>query len=133
MKSRISPRRRQRGMSFWSLLYLLFTLGFYVLLGMKILPLYLNQMKIAEVVRNVAQQAKADDGQIDAHAIQLSLEKRWDIEDIDTLDYHDVQVATRPRGRVLAYNYDAVVNLFYNINVSIHFQDEVLIPGTAGG
>ena len=125
----------QRGMTFWSLLYVLGTLGFIVVVAMKMIPIYLNQMKVDDVVKNVVKEARVDSGggQLNFPDIQRALEKRWDIENINYIDWHDVRPVNTKNGRVLSYDYEARELLFYNIYIVVHFADQVRLPGGVGG
>ncbi len=122
---------RQRGMSFWSLLFVLGVFGFAILVAMKLIPIYLNQMKVTKVVRAVAQEMRGAGGEIDPNDLRRSLEKRWDIEDIDWLEYQDIKLTRVGNKRSLKYDYEARKNLFQNIFIVVDFQDDVLITNSA--
>jgi hypothetical protein len=125
---------QQRGMTFWGLLFVFGTLAFFAIVTMKVLPIYLNQMKIDNAVKSVVKEAKSDGGgQLNIADIQRSLEKRWDIEDVNYLDWHDVRAVNTNRGRVLAYDYEAREHLFYNIFIVVHFEDQIPLPGGSSG
>jgi hypothetical protein len=118
-------------MSFWSLLFVLGVFGFAILVAMKLIPIYLNQMKVTKVVRAVAQEMRGAGGEIDPNDLRRSLEKRWDIEDIDWLEYQDIKLTRVGNKRSLKYDYEARKNLFQNIFIVVDFQDDVLITNSA--
>jgi hypothetical protein len=123
MRAHRSMRRAQRGMSFWSLLFLLFVFGFFTLVGLKTIPLYLNQLKVDKNLRGVARDNDYDPN--NPGTLVRALEKRWDLDDIQYLDYHQVKVVNKVRGKVMSYDYEARQNLFLNVYVVIQFQDDV--------
>lgn len=122
-------RSRQKGIGWFGLLFVLGVLGFFTVVGMKVLPLYLNQMKIASSVSKVA----GDPSNADAEVGELrkSLQRYWDIESIDALTPKDVKVKRTEQGRFLSYDYEAREHLFYNIYVVIHFQADVPLRARA--
>jgi len=61
-----------------------------------------------------------------------ALEKRWDLDDIDYLDWHKVKAVKTVRGHEIAYDYEARQNLFFNIFIVIHF-DGSYVMRSAGG
>ena len=116
-------RSRQKGIGWFGLLFIFAVLGFFTVVGMKVLPLYLNQMKIASSVSKVAGDPSLADAEIGE--LRKSLQRYWDIESIDTLDPKDIKVKRTDKGRLLSYDYEASAHLFYNISVVIHFKADV--------
>jgi hypothetical protein len=129
MRAHRSMRRAQRGMSFWSLLFLLFVFGFFILLGLKTIPIYLNQLKVDKNLRGVARDNDYDPD--NPLSLMRALEKRWDLDDIEYLDYHQVKVVNKLHGRAMSYDYEARQNLFMNVFVVIHFQGDVPLSKSA--
>jgi hypothetical protein len=122
-------RSRQKGMGWFGLLFIFAVLGFFTVVGMKVLPLYLNQMKITSSVNKVAgdpSNANAEVGEL-----RKSLQRYWDIESIDALTPRDIKVKRTEEGRFLSYDYEAREHLFYNIYVVIHFQADVPLRAQA--
>lgn len=82
-------KQRQRGMSLYVLLYVLVTLGFIGLMGLKLFPLVTESYKIDNALTaviedpNVSSQSKA--------AILESLRKRLDLEDVKTIKYKNMK------------------------------------------
>ncbi len=116
-------RSRQKGLGWFGLLFVFGVIGLFSIVGAKTLPLYLNQMKIASSIKKVADDpsnAGAEPG-----ALRKSMQRYWDIESIDTLDPRDVKVKRTDKGRFLSYDYEARTELFYNISLIVHFQDDV--------
>jgi hypothetical protein len=133
MKTRKTSLAAQRGMTFWGLLFVFGVIAFAAIVGMKVVPIYLNQMKISNAVDGVVKEARGGGSAASLHDIQDGLEKRWDIEDVEYLDWRDVRPVNTNRGRMLAYDYEARVHLFYNIFIVAHFADQVPLPSGAGG
>lgn len=82
-------KRRQRGISLYVLLYVLVTLGFIGLMGLKLFPLVTESFKIDNALTaviedpNVSSQSKAD--------ILESLRKRFDLEDVKTIKFKNMK------------------------------------------
>lgn len=115
--------RKQAGLTLISLLLVLGLIAFFATLTIKLLPLYLNQMKIARALEGVA--ADPEVSASDAANIRLHLQRRWIIELIDYVKPEDIKIRRNNEGRAMVYDYDARVNLFYNIDVVVHFSDAV--------
>lgn len=122
-------RYKQRGMGWFGMLFMFGLIAIAATLAIRCTPLYLNQMKIAKAIHNVANNrelAGADNGQI-----YTSLSRYWDIDLIDYLGFRDVKINRTDRGRMLSYKYEARAPLFSNVSIVIEFQDSV--PMVGGG
>lgn len=118
---------RQKGLGWFGLLLLFGAIAFIAIVAVKCLPLYLNQMKVAKAVSGVASDPEL--AASDATVIRDRLQRRWDIEDIVLLTPKDIKIRRTEAGRFLEYDYEARTRLFYNIDVVIHFKDEVPMRG----
>jgi hypothetical protein len=119
-------RSRQRGLGWFGLLFVLGVIAFTAIVVVKVLPIYLNQMKIASSVSKVA--TDPENGRSELHELRKSLQRFWDIEDINYLEPRDIKVKRTSSGRFLSYEYEARERLFYNISIVIDFHDDVALP-----
>lgn len=122
-------QKRQRGLGMLGLLFIFAVIGFTALVIMRVLPIYLNQMKIVKSVHNVAADPDVGSAQ-DSSMLRTKLGRYWDVDSIDYLDPKDVKLNRTDRGRTLSYQYEARAPLFYNISLVIDFQDEVPVVST---
>lgn len=120
-------RSRQRGLGWFGLLLVLGLIAFFAIVGVKCLPIYLNQMKIASSVKKVA--SDPSNARAEVSELRNDLQRYWDIEDIAHLQPRDVKVRRSGEGRFLSYEYEARERLFYNISIVIEFSDDVRFAG----
>ena len=125
-----SSQKRQRGLGMFGLLFVFAVIGFITLIVMRCWPIYMNQMKITKAIHNVAKDADAASAQ-DSTGLYRPLEKYWDIDSIDTLDYKKVKLIRSDRGRAISYKYEARTPLFYNISLVMEFEETVPVQGDA--
>src|SRR5258708_39838844 len=83
--------RYQRGMTFIGLLCILALVGVIGYAGLRLVPLYLNYMKVARSMDATAGEFKSDNP--DPGGMRRPLEKHWQIPGISTLDHKDVATA----------------------------------------
>lgn len=121
--------KRQRGLGWFGLLFVFGTIAFFAIIVVKVGPLYLNQGNVIKVVKGVAD--NPDYANAPPSEIRKTLERRWDIDYINHLDDKDVKIKRGPQGRMLSYDYEAKVNLFYNVWVVVKFKDD--FPMKPGG
>lgn len=123
-----SPRR-QRGLGWFGLLFVFGTIAFFAIIVVKVGPLYLNEGTVIRVVKGVAD--NPDYSNAPPSEIRKTLERRWDIDYINHLDDRDVKIKRGPMGRMLSYDYEARVNLFYNVWVAVKFKNDFpMKPGS---
>ncbi len=116
-------RSRQLGLGWFGMLFVLGTIAFVSIIVVKCLPIYMNQMKIANAVNKVAtgpENAKLEVGQL-----RRELQRYWDIEDIEHIEPREINVRRTAEGRFLSYEYEARESLFYNISIVMEFADDV--------
>lgn len=118
-------RRRQRGMTFIGLLIILALCGVIVYAAIRLVPVYLNYMKIARTMDSVATEFK--DSTIDQSSIRNSLARHWEIEDISSVDYNDVTIVRNENGISLHVAYDDKVPYVANISLDVAFDKTVQI------
>jgi hypothetical protein len=121
---------QQRGLGLWGWIFVLGTLGFITMITLQLIPMYLNEMAIAKVVKSTA----GDPGNSGLAPAELrkAMQTRWDIEAISTLEPRDVKIVKHSSGRALSYDYEARAPLFYNIFIVVHFQNSFPMKGGGG-
>lgn len=118
----------QHGLGWFGSVFMFALIAFAATVTVKCVPLYLNQMKISKVVHSVAEDTALSRGE--PSEIRKGLQRRWDIEDIKTLEPADVKIMRTDRGRFLTYSYEARTRLFYNLSIVLEFSDEVSMAAT---
>lgn len=114
-------RKTQKGMTMWSLLFVLAVLGFFLFLGFKLFPPYLDDFKVKSALDSLAKQS--DVGALSKAAMTESLRRRFDIDNIHGVDVGKyLAVETRGRTKMIRLNYQAVVPLMFNVSALLEFE-----------
>jgi hypothetical protein len=113
---------KQRGLGWFGMLFVFATIAFVAIVVIKVGPLYLNQMTVERIVKRVADDP--DMANAEPQTIRDALQRGWDVDYVDQLDPKDVKIKRTERGRTLSYDYEARVNLFYNVYVVIQSEGE---------
>jgi anaerobic selenocysteine-containing dehydrogenase len=115
-------RRHQRGMTFIGLLCILALLGLIGYAGLRLVPLYLNYMKVARSMDATASELKDNP---DPGSVRRSLEKHWQIEDISGVEAKEVEIVKNEGGISLHLAYDDAAPYIDNVSLSVHFDKTV--------
>ena len=118
-------RRRQQGMTFIGLLCILVLVGVIGYAGIRLVPVYLNYMKIARTLEMTATEVKGDNP--DPGNIRRILERHWTIEDPTTVDYKNIEITKDDGGVSMHVAYDDTVPYVANVSLSVHFDKTVKV------
>lgn len=116
-------RRHQQGMTFIGLLCILGLVGLIGYAGLRLMPLYLNYMKVARSMDVTAAEFKSETP--DPGGIRRSLDKHWQIEDISSVESKDVEIVKNEGGFSLHVAYDDSAPYMANVSLSVHFDKTV--------
>jgi Tfp pilus assembly protein PilE len=112
--------KRQQGMTMIGVLFVLALIGVIGYAGMRILPLYLNYMKVSRSMEATAQEFKGDS--VDQAALRRTLEKHWQIEDIDAVEAKDVEITKDEGATTMHVAYDDSAPYIANVSLTVHFD-----------
>jgi hypothetical protein len=121
---------RQRGLGWLGMLYVFGSIALVAILTIKLMPIYLNEMKIRHTLEAVTQDPEMRGAE--APRLRDAMQRRWDVEDIQVITPRDVAIRRTDEGRFMGYDYEARTLLFYNISIVIHFEGEYPLPGGNG-
>ena len=116
----VSPKKQQ-GLTFISLVFILGLIAFFVILSLKIGPIYLNHSK---VVSTLAELKKTTDieGQSEAE-IRDSLSKRFNINYVDDVTQKDITITRHENYLKVVIAYEVITNIVGNLSVLVEFND----------
>jgi hypothetical protein len=118
-------RRPQLGMTFIGLLCILGLVGVIGYAVVRLVPVYLNYMKLARTMESAATEFKGENAGVDG--VRKSLDRHWAIEDITGLDQKDIEITKDDGGLQLHAVYDDSVPYIANISLSVHFDKTVKV------
>jgi len=126
MNSELKTSKKQWGMSFWSWLYVLATLGLILLVLIKSVTVYTNNFDIRSALTWAADQPELYSAP--ASEIQKRIQKRFDTGYVRNIKGRDVKIKRTKAGRLLEVKYEVRKPLFFNIILLFDFDETALIP-----
>ena len=115
--------KHQQGLTFISLVFILGLIAFFVLLGLKIGPIYLDHSK---VVSTLAEIEKIPDIEEQSEAeIRNSLDKRFDINYVNDVTQDDITITRHENYLKVAIEYEVVRTIVGNLSVLVEFNDVI--------
>jgi hypothetical protein len=117
-------QHRQRGMTFIGILVLIVVVGAWVYSGIRLVPKYLEYMKVAATLEKVRDEY-ASNPESTEFMLRKAVERHFDIESVTAIDSNDIEI-TRDGGTfVLRAAYQETVPLFANISFMVTFDKSV--------
>lgn len=106
-------RKRQRGISFLGLIAIVGLLGFAAVIGLKLIPIYMDAWKIDGVMNAVI----SDPGinQMSRREVQDAMIKRLDIDAVDAVNYRNYKESmtiTKRKGSM-------TIDIFYRVETPL--------------
>lgn len=118
-------RSRQKGITFIGFVLLAAMVGLLGFAGLKLSPVYLENMKIRRVLSDVKEEL---DGQGPTpQSIRKAIERRVNIEMIYGLKARDFEIEKSDGGFTVAARYERAESFIANVSLLVTFDDEVEI------
>lgn len=124
-----SMTNRQNGMTLISFLAVFVVAGFLVLLTLKLVPVYLDHMKVKSSLEGMKTEAGLADKP--AQEIRKMLQKRWDINSIQDLSAEESVFIEKKSGVVkIQVAYEVEKPVMGNMSALIKFEDSITVGDT---
>ena len=118
-------RFHQRGMTFIGLLCVLVLVGAIGYAVIRLVPVYLNYMKISRTMEMTASETKGENP--DPGNIRRILERHWAIDDPTGVEVKDIEITKDDSGVQMHVAYDDPVPYIANVSLSVHFEKTVKV------
>ena len=119
-----APRSRQRGITFLGLLILAVLVGVVVLAGIKLVPMYINDMKLSKALEGIPEELNGKE--VTIQSIQYALYKKFSVEDIN-LPKDSIKVAPSKNGFSVQIKYENRASYLGDVWLMIVFDKTVEI------
>ncbi|HUG72224.1 MAG TPA: DUF4845 domain-containing protein [Steroidobacteraceae bacterium] len=119
-------RKAQAGVTFIGWLVLLIPVAIIGYAAIRLIPIYLTQMKVASAVKQAADEARTD-STVSPAEVRRSITRRLDIEGVEYPNLENIRVAREGDEWVIETRYDQTAPLFGNIQLLVTFDQLVVI------
>ena len=112
-------RKRQRGMGFAGVLAVLVGIIFLAIIGMKMVPAYLEYFAIKQAVAAITQGGQLRNATV--ADVRKAFELRQAVDDFTSVGPKDLEITKDGNEIVISFAYEKRIPLFYNISILIDF------------
>lgn len=114
---------RQRGMTTLGMLILVAFVGLFVFAGIRLVPVYLEHMKIVSVLDGV--KAEYEGQGPSRQDLMRSLSRRFDIESINVISEKELKIKKIADGYTIEATYENRTPFIANISFTVNFSKTV--------
>lgn len=118
--------KKQKGMTAIGWLLVLMLIAIFALVGLRLVPVYLDSFKVTSSLESLANDAKGKSG-VEVRKLLL---KRLDINMVNDVSADDITISRKRGGIEVEVAYEARRKLFGNLYLLIDYQRAVFIPRT---
>lgn len=111
---------RQKGMTTLGIIILVAFVGIFAFAAIRLIPIYLNYMKVSQVVAGVAEEF--DGGGASSAMIRSSISRRFDVEMISQIRARDVTVKKIDGGYEVTAMYSHKAPFIANVSFVVDFD-----------
>jgi hypothetical protein len=115
-------QRFQRGMSFYGMCLVIVLAVFFGMLGVKLGPYYLDNTMLVSSVQKVLDSATED---TTLSRFREGINKAMVIDNISPEARNALVIAREDKSFVVTANYEVRIDLFYNVDVVLSFENEI--------
>ncbi|MFZ9609741.1 MAG: DUF4845 domain-containing protein [Methylococcales bacterium] len=113
--------KRQQGFTFISLSFILGLIVFFVLLGLKIGPIYLDHSKVVSTLSELKRTPGIEEQS--ESEIRKSLSKHFDMNYVNDVTQENITIARHENYLKVVIEYEVVKNIVGNLSVLVAFND----------
>lgn len=117
-------QHRQRGMTFLGIIVLVIVVGAWVYSGIRLVPKYLEYMKVAATLEKVRDEYESNPGTTD-FMLRKAVERHFDIEMVDVITSNDIEIRKDGGTFFVRAAYEDTVPLVSNVSFLVQFDKTV--------
>jgi hypothetical protein len=115
--------QRQRGATFVGMAIIVAIIGAGLYAGIRLTPIYMEYMAVARALEQTAKEH--DSGSTTPQELRNSLERRWTIEDIKSIEVKEIEIKKTRNGYTMRADYRAEAPFVSNVSLVADFDKTV--------
>ena len=112
--------KKQLGMSMYAVIFIFIVCGCGSILGMKVIPIYLEHSSLKKVLVAIAASEEGKSGTV--RDIRVAFQKRADVAYVTVVQPEDIEISKEGGVTVLGVKYDKKIPLFANWTLVLAFD-----------
>ena len=117
--------KKQAGLTPISIFLILILVGFAVYIFMRAVPAYIEAYNVGDVVNSLKKELDLQDKS--KEDIYKMIQKRFDINDIHSVEKDDIKIQKTPTEVSITIDYEAKIPLFGNVALALSFHKSAVV------
>ena len=118
--------QRQRGMTMLGILCVVVVVGGWVYAGIRLVPKYLEYMRVASTLEKVRDEFESNPGSTE-FMLRKAVERHFDIEMVEVITSQDIEIRKEGSEFIMRAAYDDTVPLAGNVSFLVEFDKSVTV------
>ncbi len=119
-------QHRQRGMTMVGILVLVVVVGGWVYAGIRLLPKYLEYMRVASTLEKVRDEFDSNPGSTE-FMLRKAVERHFDIDMVEVITSQDIEIKKEGGTFTMRAYYDDTVPFAGNVSFLVEFDKSVVV------
>jgi type II secretory pathway pseudopilin PulG len=119
-------QHRQRGMTMLGIIAVIIVVGAWVYAGIRLVPKYLEYMRVASTLEKVRDEYDANPGSTE-FMLRKAIERHFDIEMVEIITSNDIEITKDGSQFTLRAAYEDTVPLAGNVSFLVEFDKSVVV------
>ncbi len=120
--------KKEAGLTGLGFIFILLILGFFVALGLKLVPVYLEYYNVTTSLQSLEKEDSA--ALSGSEEIKTLLKKRLEINDVTHVTDKDISIEKKVNGAIVTVEYEVRKNFMGNVDIVVSFKDSVELAGS---
>lgn len=118
----MKSRHTQRGITGIGMALLLGVLAFFVLLLLKLAPVYLESWKVGSALKSVVQEEGS--AQLSAQELKTRILRRLEVDDVENITASDIAISKSGKSMTIGVSYEVRIPILGNIDAIAAFDKQ---------
>ena len=123
----MKSRQSQAGMSIPGMLVIAIMVGFFVMCGIRMTPVYLEYLTVKRIMEDVASEFKPEEDQI--RDIRRKISNMLNTNQVYGLEPKEVEVFRKDGKTIIDASYEARIPIMGRIDAVMNFDDLIYVAG----
>ncbi|HFQ91718.1 MAG TPA: DUF4845 domain-containing protein [Chromatiales bacterium] len=120
--------KKEAGLTGLGFIFILLILAFFVALGLKLVPVYLEYYNVTTSLQSLA---KEDSSELSSSQdIKALLNKRLGINDVTSVSDQNITIGKEGDNTLVTVEYEVRKNFLGNVDIVVTFKDSVELAGS---
>ena len=118
-----NTHKKQQGLTLISLIFILGLIGFFVLVGLRVAPIYMNHSKVVHALESLKNRPNIENKS--KGEVYYALTKQFDMNYVENVKKSDIKITSRESYLKVQIKYHVKKQFIANLSIWVDFDDSI--------